>query len=168
MILWGVFGLLTHGANAWIERGAILDAQVLSDRMIDVDKPVAPAPQVSDAWHASIRSHRFEFTASKVIELNLEKSRRLDSVRFDLQPDPATPLPGAEPLHWQLVALDGAPLPQPIPALRVDAKGAVFDSWALLQYCHEGDNVAGFRAVLADNTSVGAQDTIPVHFAAKR
>lgn len=168
VILWGVFGLLTHGANAWIERGAILDAQVLSDRMIDIDKPVAQALPVSDAWHANTRSHRFDFTSSKVIELNLEKSRKLNNVRFELQPDPATPLTGAEPLHWQLVTLDGAPLPQAIPALSVDAKGAVFDSWALLQYCHEGDNVVGFRAMLADNTFVGAQDTIPVHFAAKR
>jgi len=168
VILWGVFGLLTHGANAWIERGAILDAQVLSDRMIDVDKPVPLAPQASDAWHANIKSHRFDFTSSKVIELNLEKSRKLETVRIELQPDPAAPLPGAEPLHWQLVTLDGVPLPQAIAALSVDTKGAVFDSWALLQYCHEGDNVAGFRAILADNTSVGAQDTIPVHFAAKR
>jgi len=168
VILWGVFGLLTHGANAWIERGAILEAQVLSDRMIDVDKPAAQSPQVIDAWHATSKGHHFDFTSAGVIEVNLEKSRNLDTVHFDLQPDPATPLPGAEPLRWQLVALDGAPLPQPIAALRVDAKGVVFDSWALLQYCHDGDNVVGFRAILPDNTSVGAQDTIPVHFAVKR
>jgi hypothetical protein len=168
VILWGVFGLLTHGANAWIERGAILEAQVLSDRMIDVDKPTAEAPKVIDAWHATSKGHHFDFTSAGVIELNLEKSRRLDTVRFDLQPDPANPLPGAEPLRWQVVTLDGVPLPQPIAALRADSKGVVFDSWALLQYCHEGDNVVGFRAVLPDNTSVGAQDTIPVHFAVKR
>jgi hypothetical protein len=168
MILWGVFGLLTHGANAWIERGAILEAQVLSDRMIDVDKEIAPTPAPVDAWHAASKGHHFDFTAARVIELNLEKSRKLDTVRIEFLADPSTPLAGAEPLHWQLVALDGAPLPRPIDELSGGAKGAVFDSWALLQYCHEGDNVAGFRAVLPDSTAVDAQDTIAVHFAAKR
>ena len=168
VILWGVFGLLTHGANAWIERGAILEAQVLSDRMIDVDKPITPPPPPADSWHATSKGHHFAFTTARVVEINLEKTRKLDTVSFDLQADAATPLPQGGPLHWQLVALDGAPLPQPIDALSAGKQGIVFDSWALLQYCHEGDNTVGFRATLPDNTSIGAADTVPVHFLVKR
>lgn len=168
VILWGVFGPPIPGAYDWLQRGARVEADVLSDRMVQVDKE-APQPSTpTSAWHAQAKGHRFDFTAARVVDLNLAKSRKLDHVRFEFQPDPAMPLAGAVPLHWQAVELDGAPLPQPVDELVTDAKGIAFDSWALLQYCHEGDNVVGFRAILPDNARVDAQDTIAVHFTAKR
>ena len=164
VILWGVFGLLTHGANAWIERGSILEAQVLSDRQIDTDREVQPAPpQSAVAFHGTSGGHKFEFGTAKALELDLEKSRKLGVARFILRADPelgATSITGG---RWFLTILDGAPLPEPVAAESADEKGVVFDAWSVLQYCHDGDNTLGFRLMLADESSMDASDTINLH-----
>jgi hypothetical protein len=162
VILWGVFGLLTHGANAWIERGSILEAQVLTDKQIDVEHALdAAAVPLPAAYHGVSSGHRFGFTSAKAVELNLEKSRTLGTVRFDLQPDRSVAVGDHAP--WQLTSVDGAPLPEPVGATHVDGKGAEFDAWSVLQYLRDGDNTLGFVAKLPDGALMDATDMVTFH-----
>ncbi len=169
VIFWGVFGLMTHGANAWIERGAILEAQVLSDRQIDIDKPVpsetsAPAP----AYHARIAGHRLDFTRAKTVELNLEKARKLGMIRFGFQPDPALSREAIAAANWQLVAVAGVPLPVPLQAASAAANEVSFDAWSVLQYCHEGDNELRFSVPVGEDRSMDATDVIALRLVRKK
>src|SRR5258706_4559232 len=169
IILWGVFGLLTHGANAWIERGSILEAQGLSDRQIDVERAPQATPALPvAAYHGTSGGHAFEFGTSKTVELNLEKSRKMEVVRFRIRPDPGLAAGGTAGNHWVLASLDGAPLPEPGAGERADDKGVAFDAWSVLQYCHDGDNNLGFRTTLGDNSSMEASDTVNVHLVRRK
>lgn len=169
IIFWGVFGLMTHGANAWIERGAILEAQVLSDRQIDVDK-AAPAETATPApaFHAQRTGHQLDFTRAKTVELNLEKTQKLGMIRFDLQPDAALAGIPVDPAKWQLVAVDDTPLPVPLAAVAADRKGVAFEAWSVLQYCRDGDNHLHFSLDLGDGRSMDALDLIPLRLVRKK
>lgn len=169
IIFWGVFGLMTHGANAWIERGAVLEVQVLSDRQVDIDKPAAAEPVAAvAAYHARVASHRFDFTHAKTVALNLEKTQKLGTVQFDLQPDPQWAGAQLDARSWRLVGVDGTPLPLPLEPVSAGPKGVAFDAWSVLQYCREGDNHLLFSLALDEGQSMDASDVIPLHLIRKK
>jgi hypothetical protein len=164
-IFWGLGGLMTHGVNAYMERGAVMEGQILSDKRIDLERAAAPteAPPPTQ-YRVDITRHRFDASTAKVLALNLEGDRKLGKAAFELRPDAGLGTAGFDSARLQLVSVDGATLPEPVPALDATGPAVRFDAWSILQYCHDGENMLGFRAELASGSSVDATDTVSVKF----
>ncbi|HEX9139668.1 MAG TPA: hypothetical protein VF848_07755 [Steroidobacteraceae bacterium] len=165
VMLFGAFGLLTHGANAWAIRGTVLPVEVISDRIIDVDRTAADTEQRREAdFHGAVAGHKFDITSNATVKIDLEKSSRLGDVYFDLRADPALGADQLDATKWQIDSIDGAPLPAPILPIGPVGQKLKFDSWSILQYCHDGENRLRFTVALADGRIMDATDTIVVIF----
>ncbi len=165
VILFGVFGLLTHGANAWANRGTVLQVEVMSDRIIDVDRTAAETEHRPEAdYHGAVTGHKFDFASNNTVKLDLEKSSKLGDVYFDLHADPALGADQLDATKWQIVSIDNAALPAPILPIGPAGQKLKFDSWSILQYCHDGENHLGFTVALADGRTMDAADTVIVKF----
>ena len=146
-IAWGVFGLMTKGVNPYFERGATFDVQVLADKRVDTEKPIA-----SDDQALPLAAHQVQFlrykvadSSSKPFKLDIERGGKLKTIEFQLQ-WPAE-LGAAQPslATLELVAVAGAPVPERQSALSATAKSVTFDSWSILQYCRDGVSELRFR-----------------------
>jgi hypothetical protein len=165
VMLFGAFGLLTHGANAWANRGTELQVEVMSDRIIDVDRTVADAEHRPEAdFHGAVAGHNFDFASNAAVKLDLEKGSRLGDVYFELRADPALSTDQLDATKWQIVSIDSAALPAPILPIGPLGQKLKFDSWSILQYCHDGENHLGFTVALADGRTMDAADTVVVKF----
>jgi hypothetical protein len=162
-LFWGIGGLMTHGVNAHLERGAIIEAQVLSDRRIDASVPVAlpPAPTAA-ALSAVVLGHKMPGSSSKQLRLNLEKNPLTGAVTFRFQwPDDLA----ADPLAtMELLGVNGVDIPVPVPGLVLKADEVAFGPWKLAQYCVDGVNSLHFHGISHSGVVVDYNDSLEVIF----
>jgi hypothetical protein len=166
VVLFGVFGLLTRGASAWVEKGATVQAEAMTDRMVDLDKAVAGTPAevaapATSAVHAHVKSHRYSRGGSGPVTINLEKSNELGFVDFDYVIDDPATIPSS---GWKLVQVNGEALPAAVAPVAGDGTHARFALWDIARYCGDGSSSLAFTAALADGTSIEASDGIQLEF----
>src|SRR5262245_31441221 len=107
-ILWGLGGLVTHGAHSWLPRGSQLPALVLFDRRIEGPErpPEVAADQQPPAGPGRVTGHRFSTTRADPIRLDLDREAKLGEVVFRF----AEPPGGGAGWRAELVAVDELPL----------------------------------------------------------
>jgi hypothetical protein len=162
-LLWGVGALLTHGNNAHIERGAILEAQVLSDRRIDIAAIVdAPPAAPASALSSTVLGHAINGRSTSQLRLNLDKDPVVGSVNFRLQwPE----VLASDPLaSIELVTVNDLAIPVPTAGTVAKGDEAVFTPWLIAQYCVNGTNALRLRARSQGGATVEFTDTLDVNF----
>ena len=162
-MFWGIGGLMTHGANAHLERGAIIEAQVLSDRRIDASAPVAlPPASTATTLSAVVLGHKIPGSSSTQLRLNLEKNPLTGAVTFKFQwPDNLA----ADPLAtMELLDVNGVEVPMPVPGLVLKAGEVAFGPWKVAQYCVDGVNTLHFHGVSHSGAVVDYNDSLEVRF----
>jgi len=167
-VFWGVGGLLTHGNNAYVLRGATLEAEVVSDRSVEVTAPVR-TNSTSDAPSrvATILGHRLGKSKKAVFTLNLDRDHEPRSLTFDWGlPEGLAPNDGVLE-QVDLVAVNGKTLPASVAAVSTDEDRVTFDAWAIGQYCQTGSNRLEFRAVTRGGEVLSANDNVQVNIVTK-
>ena len=158
-IFWGLPGLMTRGVHSFLPRGSRFEALVLHDKRIGASMPApVPAAVFTDATTAGrVLSHRFSETRENPVRVDFERDRALGTVQFFVE----TPA-GADLASLKLVAIDGAPLDEPVPALSATADSFSFDSWSLLRYCRHGSTTLGWLGSGADGQPLGFEYALAV------
>lgn len=162
-LFWGIGGLMTHGVNAHLERGVIIEAQVLSDRRIDASVPVAlPPASTAATLSAVVLSHKMPGSSSKQLRLNLEKNPLTGAVTFKFQwPDNLA----ADPLAtMELLDVNGVEVPASVPGLVLKADEVAFGPWKVAQYCVDGVNALHFHGISHSGVVVDYNDSLEVRF----
>jgi hypothetical protein len=171
-VFWGLPGLITHGVNPYLEKGALLEARVLTDVSVDPDHVPTPA---SDAWKTTaptsqplplvIERHQFLPHASEPYRFNIERGASLGKVRFQIGTTSATGTAWLD--RVDLVAVNGDPVPAPTRAVTAEAGSFTFDLWAILQFCVDGTNRLTFVAHAADGHDYAGGDDLEVRIRKK-
>lgn len=168
-IFWGFPGLITRGVNAYAMRGAELDAEILSDKVIDLGVAPTASPEQPAAASAtiSVEHHSFGGTKDRSVAIDLERVRKLSPLTFYLG---AARAPDATPAQFKLmrlVTVNGMALGEEISATRIDDGAATFDAWSVLKYCDKGENALQFLLTAADDRSWAASYSLPVEITTK-
>jgi hypothetical protein len=155
-IFWGLPGMMTHGSNAYVERGAVLEAQVLSDRRVVIGpRPALNLPLPVTVTRVAITMRRVTGSSTRALQLNLERDHEKRSVAFEWQLPPGS-VASDQLNSVTLMAVNGTELPAEEPAAAVAGLNATFDAWAIEKYCHDGINKLEFRAVTDSAGAVAA------------
>lgn len=161
-LLWGIGALFTHGVNAHIERGTILEAQVLSDRRVDVSVPTPVPAAEAAALSSEVLSHRILASSSRQLRMNLEKNPVTGVISFKLRWPEAL---AADPLaSIELVAVNSGEVPVPEPGQIVKGEEVAFGPWNIAQYCVNGTNAVRLRATSQSGIRVDFIDSLEVSF----
>lgn len=162
-IFWGLPGLLTHGVNAFARRGAELDAEVLSDKLISIEDAAMPAAGAAPppSLQFAIEQHLLGTVRNRTVELNLEKVRDLPVLTFKGKLE--NPIGAAVPVKSaQLVAVNGQSIAESVVATKSAADDFGFNAWAVAKYCDDGTNNLEFRVTMGDGQTAVAHYALPV------
>jgi hypothetical protein len=156
-LMWGWFGLMTKGVDAYALRGSEMDAEVLSDKVIQIPTTQVAAFDDATTAYLAMAGHVVGKDRSKPVSLDFERFKR-GSVSFQLPggSDKKKPLPAVQ--SARITAINGLAPPEP-----VESNTLSFDLWQLLQHCDDGENTLQFHL----NTSEGemnASYVLPVKF----
>lgn len=147
-IFWGPAGLITKGVNPYLLRGAVVHANVITEAVVDpaesaatpapesVTPTTSPAPEAVAIAHFA--THQFQGSRDKVRTIDIERNDDLETVTFKLAPDSLAYAPAEIIGTLRLTAVDGAPVPEPVPAARTGKDGVTFGSWSIVQFCNDG------------------------------
>jgi hypothetical protein len=160
-ILWGWFGLITKGADAYALRGAELDAEVLSDKVVEVDGAPAVEPAPADITPVALAGHVVGTNQARTVSLDFERFRR-GTIRFTL-PGAKKKADAPAVSRARITAINDLVLPEP-----VESDGLTFDLWQVLRYCDEGDNHLVFRLTGSDGAEITATYALPVKFVLRK
>ncbi len=171
-IMWGLGGMMTRGANPYLLRGTQLEALVLTETAVAVAAPEAvrlrtdspaegPAPQ-----SMSVIEHRFAFTRREPAVIDVERNPALKTVAFRFAPLHGPAMPAGDGLlpSLRLEQADGRDLVEPVRPQRIDRDTVTFDSWDILQHCHEGTTQLRFSARDAEGRRYEALYPLTVRF----
>jgi hypothetical protein len=170
-LFWGIPGLMTHGVNPYLERGAVLDAEVTNEVTVDSSKLVQPEvvnASVPQAQPLNITGHRFEGSTAKIFTFDIERKQNLKTVDFNFDPPAGTADSVGALSTVELVSVDNKPVPQPIRALSTTAKSMKFDGWSVIEFCRDGNTELGFRGVTADGQSFSGSYPVAVKIKKKK
>ena len=161
-IFWGIGGMLTHGVSAHIERGAIIAAEVLSDRRVDVSAPMSSPPAQAAALSSDVLSHRILDSSSRQLRLRLEKGPVTGAIKFKLHwPESLA----ADPLaSIELVSIGEMAVPEATPGQVLKDNEVAFGPWSLAQYCTNGVNTLHLRATSQSGVRINFDDSLDVNF----
>lgn len=156
-LMWGWFGLMTKGADAFALRGAELDAEVLSDKVVEVPAETSAAEAVPTDAGMALAGHRVGTARSKPVALDFERFKR-STISFELPSQGDRKGSGAGVQAARIIAINGVAPPE-----AVESTSLVFDLWQVLQHCDDGDNNLQFQVTTAEGT-VPAHYSLPVKF----
>jgi hypothetical protein len=147
VIMWGIFGLVTKGVDAYALRGAPLEAEVLSDR--DIKSEFAPqvAPETSFGRTVSFVAARVGKNKIQSMEFSLERATEKQPLALELPQD-------VSPASVSLVSVNGISTIKPVAALRIAGGRVEFDAWDVIKYCDHGSNDLRFEIAQADGSIV--------------
>ena len=154
VIMWGIFGLMTKGVDAYVMRGAQLDAEVLTDRFI-----VPSAAQADDNGPlvnaiAAI-GHRYGTEKNRLVTVNLERAPKTTTLAFTL--------PESRPVAAAtLTSVGGSAVPETIRAVSTTGGAIEFAAWDVVKYCDDGPNRLRFRASLTNHEFLDIDYELPV------
>ena len=155
-IFWGFPGMMTRGSNAYVERGALLEAQVLSDRRVVIaPRPALDSPHTAAVTRVPLAMRRVTGSSTRALQLNLERDHERRSLAFEWRLPPGT-VATDKLKSATLVAVNGDVLPAEELAASVTGLNATFDAWSITKYCRDGANKLEFRAVTVSGGVVAA------------
>jgi hypothetical protein len=163
-IFWGWFGLITKGMDSYALRGAELDAEVLSDKVIAVTdtEPQTSPTVVDDRPPVLLAAHSLGTSRVRPMPVNMERLAMLKPLTFEWpRQKRADTKPAVK--SARVAAINGS---APIDA--IESSSMSFDAWQILKYCDDGDNVLRFEVALEDGSMIDARYTLPIRFAMKQ
>ncbi|MGH8264759.1 MAG: hypothetical protein ACRET4_14875 [Steroidobacteraceae bacterium] len=170
VIFWGIPGLITRGVSAYAERGAIMEAQVLTDTRIDAGHPMTGGDALPALVERGVRLHDFSVGGkrAKGYRLHLEQPSLLKTIDFkvDWPANLGDARTGLATLA--LVAVDGTAVPEPSMAVSASAKSVSFESWSILRYCRDGRTELRFRGTTATGEAYDVIYPIDIRIAGKK
>ena len=151
-LFWGLPGLITKGVNPYLERGATIEAMTIAPAIVDPDKAIIAAePSVhAPPLRIQIDGHSYEFETREPFAFDIERNRDLKVMNFGAFTPPGTSNPAGVLAAIKLVAVDGVPVPVPVPVASSTADSMTFDTWSILQFCHDGTSDLRFSATAPD------------------
>ncbi len=161
VVMWGFFGLMTKGVDAYAMRGAVLDAEVLSDRLVvpTVASLGDPSQEnqgaAGDARSVTATEHRLGTETNRPVVVSLERARKFADVFFGL-PNGIT-LQSAV-----LTAVNGTAVPESVPASSIASSALSFPTWDIVKYCDDGANKLLIRGKSTDGEWLAIDYSLPV------
>ncbi len=161
VVMWGIFGLTTQGVDAYALRGALLEAEVLSDRDIKsaIESPVAPV--TSFGRTVSFVAARLGKNKLKTVEFSLERATEKRPLTLELPQDVSAS-------RIALVSVNGISTIEPVPALGITNGRVEFNVWDVIKYCDDGSNDLRFEIVQADGAIVEGVYSLAVQLKRKQ
>jgi hypothetical protein len=160
-LMWGWFGLMTKGVDAYALRGSEMDAEVLSDKVIQI--PATQAAAIDDSTDAGVAmaGHVVGKEHSKPVSLDFERFKR-GSISFQLPggSDRKKSPPAVQAAR--ITAINGLAPPEPI-----ESGTLSFDMWQLLQHCDDGANTLQFHLTTSEG-EMNASYVLPVKFVLRK
>jgi hypothetical protein len=155
-LMWGWFGLVTKGVDAYAIRGSEMDAEVLSDKVIEI--PVIQAAVTEDSPNARVMlaGHVVGTVRSKAVPLNFERFKR-GSISFQLPGEDRNGKKlGPTVQAVRITAVNGL-----VPPEMIESRSLTFDTWQLLQHCDDGANALDFHITTSEG-EMNATYVLPV------
>lgn len=162
VFMWGVFGLMTKGVDAYAMRGATLEAEVLTDKLVSpTAAPPMAMPEIPAAAPIQVDAFRIGNQKAKQAVVSLERVSKLGNLSFDL--------PGLTNIDSaQLVSVNDAALPETIGAVATVKSSLEFDTWDIVKYCDDGSNTLRFRIRQSGGSWLEANLILPVKLERKK
>lgn len=157
VVAFGLPGLFTKGRMAFLEKGTVFRAFVLTDREVDPTSARPLEGAASPAEHLSSLEVR-----PKQVKLAIEKGKKLPSPELIVHPPGDLSLQQLDLHSLRLLAVDGTTIPEEIEPRVVSTDRVIFDGWSLLKYCHDGANSIELLGNLRDGSRVSVQGTLTV------
>jgi hypothetical protein len=149
IIFWGLPGLITKGVNPYMERGTMIDANVMGDTAINpapIDAaPAAAAAPAEPPLALAIKNYKFEGDSVDHLVFDIERNRDLKTVTFEVTPPSALTDPAASLESVQLVEFDGVAVPEEVHATSATNSAITFDGWSIARFCRDGTTALKFR-----------------------
>jgi hypothetical protein len=150
-LFWGLPGLVTHGVNPYLERGAVIAGEVTAETAIDpANASTSPEGALPEPAALRIDLSSKALDGKKPLKFYIEKQKTIDPVIFDVAASPPL-VGGAKTLEsLQLISVDGVAVPIETLARSATDKTVTFDGWSLVRFCRNGATELRFRGTTSD------------------
>ena len=166
-LFWGIPGLVTHGVNPYLEKGAEITATVLAEVAVDPANAIAPPPAPTAGLTAQVTGHKQAGGRRNAdLKFDIERKTNLKTVAFDVSLPAEISDADKTLANIELLEVDGVAVPEQVKAMSASKGSAEFDGWSIVRFCHDGVNTLTFGGV--DGTGRRYQGTYQLRVVVKK